>query len=138
MVRPPVTCEHAFISFDLSDFHRCQSYVKHVFLFSVNIITCTLFCLFGHAPYFVLLCVWYQIQESDEARKKFSNAKSISSSQFFGDQSKDADVDAKVTLSKFSVCVAFILVTCLNILVRTENTHFLLDWMTSFISHLFF
>ena len=42
-----------------------------------------------------------QIQESDEARKKFSNAKSISSSQFFGDQSK-ADVDAQVTLSKFS------------------------------------
>ncbi|XP_057416849.1 probable ADP-ribosylation factor GTPase-activating protein AGD8 [Lotus japonicus] len=42
-----------------------------------------------------------QIQESDEARKKFSNAKSISSSQFFGDQSK-ADVEAKATLSKFS------------------------------------
>ncbi|XP_027346091.1 probable ADP-ribosylation factor GTPase-activating protein AGD8 [Abrus precatorius] len=43
-----------------------------------------------------------QIQESDEARKKFSNAKSISSSQFFGDQSKAADADAQVTLSKFS------------------------------------
>ncbi|XP_019446996.1 PREDICTED: probable ADP-ribosylation factor GTPase-activating protein AGD8 [Lupinus angustifolius] len=42
-----------------------------------------------------------QIQESDEARKKFSNAKSISSSQFFGDQDK-ADAEAKVTLSKFS------------------------------------
>ncbi|XP_058747686.1 probable ADP-ribosylation factor GTPase-activating protein AGD8 isoform X1 [Vicia villosa] len=42
-----------------------------------------------------------QIQETDEARKKFSNAKSISSSQFFGDQSK-ADVDAQATLSKFS------------------------------------
>ncbi|CAJ2636359.1 unnamed protein product [Trifolium pratense] len=46
-----------------------------------------------------------QIQESDEARKKFSNAKSISSSQFFGDQSKAGDVDAQATLSKFSVCV---------------------------------
>ncbi|CAJ2636358.1 probable ADP-ribosylation factor GTPase-activating protein AGD8 [Trifolium pratense] len=43
-----------------------------------------------------------QIQESDEARKKFSNAKSISSSQFFGDQSKAGDVDAQATLSKFS------------------------------------
>ncbi|KAK7361509.1 hypothetical protein VNO77_03577 [Canavalia gladiata] len=43
-----------------------------------------------------------QIQESDEARRKFSNAKSISSSQFFGDQSKAADADAQVTLSKFS------------------------------------
>ncbi|OIV93857.1 hypothetical protein TanjilG_13872 [Lupinus angustifolius] len=43
----------------------------------------------------------YRIQESDVARKKFSNAKSISSSQFFGDQDK-ADVEAKATLSKFS------------------------------------
>lgn len=42
-----------------------------------------------------------QIQESDEARKKFSNAKSISSSQFFGDQNK-ANADAQATLSKFS------------------------------------
>ncbi|MED6137803.1 GTPase-activating protein 8 [Stylosanthes scabra] len=43
-----------------------------------------------------------QIQESDEARKKFTNAKSISSSQFFGDQNKAADVAAQATLSKFS------------------------------------
>ncbi|XP_054823686.1 probable ADP-ribosylation factor GTPase-activating protein AGD8 [Prosopis cineraria] len=43
-----------------------------------------------------------QIEESDEARKKFSNAKSISSAQFFGDQSKAADVDSQVTLAKFS------------------------------------
>lgn len=42
-----------------------------------------------------------EIQESDEARKKFSNAKSISSSQFFGDN-KAADVEARATLSKFS------------------------------------
>ncbi|KAL1805404.1 hypothetical protein ACET3Z_028472 [Daucus carota] len=41
-----------------------------------------------------------QIQETDEARKKFSNAKSISSSQFFGDQNKDAD--SQVSLQKFS------------------------------------
>ncbi|CAL0314149.1 unnamed protein product [Lupinus luteus] len=43
-----------------------------------------------------------QIQESDEARKKFSNAKSISSSQFFGDQNKAEDLAAQTTLSKFS------------------------------------
>lgn len=42
-----------------------------------------------------------QVQETDEARKKFSNAKSISSSQFFGDQSK-TDSDAQVSLQKFS------------------------------------
>ncbi|KAL4391371.1 hypothetical protein AHAS_Ahas03G0238400 [Arachis hypogaea] len=42
-----------------------------------------------------------QIQESDEARKKFSNAKSLSSSQFFGDQNKVADVTAQATLSTF-------------------------------------
>ncbi|XVF52353.1 hypothetical protein PTKIN_Ptkin05aG0011900 [Pterospermum kingtungense] len=43
-----------------------------------------------------------QIQESDEARRKFSNAKSISSSQYFGDQTRAADNDAQVTLQKFS------------------------------------
>ncbi|KAG6782495.1 hypothetical protein POTOM_011902 [Populus tomentosa] len=42
-----------------------------------------------------------QIQETDEARKKFSNAKSISSAQYFGDQNK-ADTDAQVSLQKFS------------------------------------
>lgn len=41
-----------------------------------------------------------QIEETDEARKKFSNAKSISSSQFFGDQ--DKAVDSQVSLQKFS------------------------------------
>lgn len=47
----------------------------------------------------------FQIQETDEARKKFSNAKSISSSQFFGDQNKDAD--SQVSLQKFSVSAIF-------------------------------
>ncbi|GAV58029.1 ArfGap domain-containing protein [Cephalotus follicularis] len=42
-----------------------------------------------------------QIQETDEARKKFSNAKSISSAQYFGDQNK-AGHDAQVSLQKFS------------------------------------
>ncbi|KAH1053319.1 hypothetical protein GLYMA_08G271700v4 [Glycine max] len=43
-----------------------------------------------------------KVQETDEARRKFSNAKSISSSQYFGDQNKAADVDSQATLSKFS------------------------------------
>lgn len=42
-----------------------------------------------------------QIEESDEARKKFSNAKSISSAQYFGDQNR-ADAEAQVSLQKFS------------------------------------
>ncbi|XP_022923505.1 probable ADP-ribosylation factor GTPase-activating protein AGD9 [Cucurbita moschata] len=42
-----------------------------------------------------------QIEESDEARKKFSNAKSISSAQYFGDQNR-ADADAQASLQKFS------------------------------------
>ncbi|KAF5729707.1 putative arf GTPase-activating protein [Tripterygium wilfordii] len=43
-----------------------------------------------------------KVQETDEARKKFSNAKSISSAQFFGDQNKGADADAQMSLQKFS------------------------------------
>merc|ERR1712071_213534 len=43
-----------------------------------------------------------QVQETDEARKKFSNAKSISSAQFFGDQNKATDLDSQATLQKFS------------------------------------
>ncbi|XP_057511160.1 probable ADP-ribosylation factor GTPase-activating protein AGD8 [Actinidia eriantha] len=42
-----------------------------------------------------------QVEETDEARKKFSNAKSISSAQYFGDQNKAA-VDGQVSLQKFS------------------------------------
>lgn len=43
-----------------------------------------------------------QVEETDEARKKFSNAKSISSAQFFGDQSKSGDLEASVSLQKFT------------------------------------
>ncbi|KAL3497800.1 hypothetical protein ACH5RR_040532 [Cinchona calisaya] len=43
-----------------------------------------------------------QVEETDEARKKFSNAKSISSAQFFGDQSKVGDTGSSVSLQKFS------------------------------------
>nr|DAD47492.1 TPA_asm: hypothetical protein HUJ06_017429 [Nelumbo nucifera] len=46
-----------------------------------------------------------QIEETDEARKKFSNAKSISSAQFFGDQQKAREMEAQISLQKFSVCV---------------------------------
>ncbi|WOL19535.1 putative ADP-ribosylation factor GTPase-activating protein AGD8 [Canna indica] len=41
-----------------------------------------------------------QIQESNEARQKFSNAKSISSAQFFGDQSKANE--AQISLEKYT------------------------------------
>ncbi|KAL9246933.1 hypothetical protein vseg_020411 [Gypsophila vaccaria] len=43
-----------------------------------------------------------QIEETDEARKKFSNAKSISSSQFFGEQTGSGDTNARASLQKFS------------------------------------
>ncbi|CAI0418590.1 unnamed protein product [Linum tenue] len=42
------------------------------------------------------------VQETDEARKKFSNAKSISSAQYFGNRSKSTDLDAQTSLQKFS------------------------------------
>uniref|UniRef100_M4DLE9 Arf-GAP domain-containing protein n=1 Tax=Brassica campestris TaxID=3711 RepID=M4DLE9_BRACM len=43
-----------------------------------------------------------QIQETDEARKKFSNAKSISSAQYFGNENNAMDLEAKSSLKKFS------------------------------------
>jgi ADP-ribosylation factor GTPase-activating protein 2/3 len=43
-----------------------------------------------------------QIEESDEARKKFSNAKAISSSQFFGNTDREQK-EAQQSLQKFSV-----------------------------------
>ncbi|XP_039036369.1 probable ADP-ribosylation factor GTPase-activating protein AGD8 [Hibiscus syriacus] len=43
-----------------------------------------------------------KIRETDEARKKFSNAKSISSVQFFGDHTRAADDETQATLQKFS------------------------------------
>ncbi|KAI3940490.1 hypothetical protein MKW98_024897 [Papaver atlanticum] len=46
-----------------------------------------------------------QAQETDEARKKFTNAKSISSAQYFGDQQK-AESEAQVSLQKFSSSTA--------------------------------
>lgn len=42
-----------------------------------------------------------QVSETDEARKKFSNAKSISSVQFFGDQNR-INIDSQLALQKFS------------------------------------
>lgn len=55
-----------------------------------------------------------QIEETDEARKKFSNAKSISSAQFFGDQNRANDAEAKVVLQKFSVCIRSALIYILS------------------------
>lgn len=49
----------------------------------------------------------YQVEETDEARKKFSNAKSISSAQFFG-VNKANDMEASASLQKFSVCAVIL------------------------------
>lgn len=43
-----------------------------------------------------------QIEESNEARQKFANAKSISSSQFFGEHKNGVDTETQVRLQKFS------------------------------------
>eukprot|EP00271_Cylindrocystis_brebissonii_P020876 TRINITY_DN7174_c0_g1_i1.p1 TRINITY_DN7174_c0_g1~~TRINITY_DN7174_c0_g1_i1.p1 ORF type:complete len:377 (-),score=79.13 TRINITY_DN7174_c0_g1_i1:1669-2799(-) len=42
-----------------------------------------------------------QVEESDEARRKFAGAKSISSAQFFGDPSKAMDGESHQRLQKF-------------------------------------
>ncbi|CAL9077723.1 probable ADP-ribosylation factor GTPase-activating protein AGD8 [Musa acuminata AAA Group] len=43
-----------------------------------------------------------KVEESNEARQKFSNAKSISSSQFFGDEKKSTENEAQMSLQKFT------------------------------------
>ena len=58
-----------------------------------------------------------QVEETDEARKKFSNAKSISSAQYFGDQNKAA-IDGQVSLQKFSVCA--LTITCKSITITSS------------------
>lgn len=55
-------------------------------------------CLF-----FPVITIAAQVQETNEARQKFSNAKSISSAQFFGDQNKANELDTQASLQKFSV-----------------------------------
>lgn len=44
-----------------------------------------------------------QPEESHEAQKKFSNAKSISSAQYFGNSNKDGDSENSGRLQKFAV-----------------------------------
>lgn len=44
-----------------------------------------------------------QPEESHEAQKKFSNAKSISSAQYFGISNKDGDSENSGRLQKFAV-----------------------------------
>lgn len=44
-----------------------------------------------------------KVEDSGEAQKKFANAKSISSAQFFGDPNKNVDAESQARISKFAV-----------------------------------
>lgn len=57
-------------------------------------------CIFEHNSLYIC---HHQVEETDEARKKFTNAKSISSAQYFGVQNRAGDLEASATLEKFSV-----------------------------------
>ena len=69
-----------------------------------------------------------QIEEIDEARKKFSNAKAISSSQFFGTQNRE-EKEAQLSLQKFAVgywvysLITMSLIFKLNLLLK--GIHFI-------------
>lgn len=78
----------------------CQNIVEKIYFLFIIIFLSFLTCS----------NIFYkQIEESDEARKKFSNAKSISSSQFYGDQGSAKNAEAQASLQKFSVSVWLIL-----------------------------
>jgi hypothetical protein len=51
-----------------------------------------------------------QTKESSEAQRKFANAKSISSDQYFGDQNMSGDTENTTRLQKFAVKILFQLV----------------------------
>jgi ADP-ribosylation factor GTPase-activating protein 2/3 len=51
-----------------------------------------------------------QTKESSEAQRKFANAKSISSDQYFGDQNTSGDTENTTRLQKFAVKILFQLV----------------------------
>ncbi|PKU81863.1 ADP-ribosylation factor GTPase-activating protein AGD10 [Dendrobium catenatum] len=47
-------------------------------------------------------------EESNEARLKFSNAKSISSAQFFGEQNNKIDKEDQIVLQKFTIFLGMV------------------------------
>lgn len=48
-----------------------------------------------------------QPEDSHEAQRKFANAKSISSAQYFGDQNKNSDAENSGRLQKFAVSSSY-------------------------------
>lgn len=73
------------------------------------VIGCYYACFFQTLKSLIIILphISYQVEETDEARKKFSNAKSISSAQFFG-VNKASDIEASASLQKFSVCTVIL------------------------------
>lgn len=63
-----------------------------------------------------------QPEDSHEAQRKFANAKSISSAQFFGDQNKNSDAENSGRLQKFAVSSSYAvdLTVCLRDLMYVE------------------
>jgi hypothetical protein len=60
-----------------------------------------------------------QTKESSEAQRKFANAKSISSDQYFGDQNMSGDTENTTRLEKFAVKILFQLVWSFSLFLWT-------------------
>jgi hypothetical protein len=70
------------------------------------------------------------VEESNEARIKFANAKAISSSQFFGDKNEIGDADNQVRLQKFAVSVCFFSIVLNSSLFQIINYVFIRQFVS--------
>jgi hypothetical protein len=86
------------------------------------------------------IAFWLQTKESSEAQRKFANAKSISSDQYFGDQNTSGDTENTTRLQKFAVKILFQLVWSFPLFLWTYWSFYpvvsranMVEWVVRFV-----